>query len=66
MIFARSRSTALSLASRSARSLLRRITLVPPPFRMPAIMEAWFFSSEKMIEFGSSFCRVASVVSLAT
>ena len=59
-------SACRSLASRSARSLLRQITLAPPPLRMPAIMEAWFFASEKMIEPGSSFCSVASVVSLAT
>ena len=38
----------------------------PPPLRMPAIMEAWFFSSEKMMQPGSSFCSVAKVVSLAT
>ena len=26
----------------------------PPPWRMPAIIEAWFFSSEKMTQPGSS------------
>ena len=30
-----------------AEDLLR-----PPPWRMPAIMEAWFFSSEKMTAAG--------------
>jgi hypothetical protein len=33
---------------------------------MPAIMEAWFLASENRMQPGSSFCRVASVVSLAT
>ena len=38
----------------------------PPPWRMPAIIEAWFSASEKMIRPGRIFCSVASVASLET
>ena len=66
MILGTSRPHWRSFVSRSARSLLRQMRFSQPPLRMPAIMEAWFFSSEKMMQPGSSFCSVASVVSLAT
>ena len=47
-------------------SLWRQMRLGPRPWRMPSIIEAWFFSSEKMTAPGSSFASVASVESLAT
>jgi hypothetical protein len=37
-----------------------------PELRMPAIMLAWFISSEKITQPGSSLARVESVASFET
>ena len=55
---ARRTGSALSLASRSATSLWRKIALLAAPWRMPSIIDAWFFASEKMTQPGSSLTRV--------
>ena len=57
MILGAPRSSSRSLASRSARSLLRQMRLAPPPLRMPAIMEAWFFSSERTTAAGQQLLQ---------
>ena len=38
-------------------SLWRKMCFSPPPWRMPSIIEAWFFSSEKITRPGISRCK---------
>ena len=59
-------SSAASSSSRCARSLWRNTRFSQPALRMPAIMEAWFSSSEKITMPGSTLASVASVASLET
>ena len=54
---------AASSSSRCARSLWRKTCFSQPELRMPAIIEAWFSASEKMMQPGSSLPIVASVAS---
>jgi hypothetical protein len=56
----------INSASRCSGSLCRQIRFSPPPWRIPAIIEAWFFSSEKMTSPGISLASVESAASFAT
>ena len=59
-------SSAASNSSRCARSLWRNTRFSQPELRMPAIIDAWFSSSEKMMQPGKTFASVAKVASFDT
>src|SRR3546814_8692726 len=54
------------VCSSDLTSLCRNTCFSHPELRMPAIMDAWFNSSEKMMQPGSIFDNVESVASLDT
>ena len=55
--WARRPARRVSSSSRCSRSLWRKTCRSPPPLRMPAIIEAWFSASEKMIRPGRILCQ---------
>ena len=55
--WARRDRSAASSSSRWARSLWRKTRFSQPELRMPAIIEAWLSSSEKMMQPGSSLAE---------
>ena len=58
-------SSARRWRSRSAGSLWRKIRFSAPLRRMPSIIDAWFFSSEKIMQPGRSRARVLMAASFA-
>jgi len=62
----RSGTSVPSLRSRSAGSLWRKMCFSTRPRRIPSIMDAWFFSSDRMAQPGSSWATVLMAASLAT